>query len=112
MAAGFSSTSAAPIPSIRASTSSHSIRRWSRGRSSRVTFDPSTDWFPAWMPDSARLLFGSTREGATDLYEKSAQGSGDETRMVSLPRFGTYPNDVSRDGRFALFHVSTPRGYD
>jgi len=86
-----------------------------RGISTRMTFDPSTDWFPVWTPDGARLVFGSTRDGATTMYVKSATGSGDESRIehqFTVGRTGAYPSDVSPDGRQVLFHVSTARGYD
>jgi eukaryotic-like serine/threonine-protein kinase len=84
-----------------------------RGIPSRVTFDPSNDWFPTWMPDSARLLFGSTRSGSTKIFQiDTKDGSADRQVNTVVEGYGTYPDDVSRDGRFALFHVSTPTGYD
>jgi len=86
-----------------------------RGILSRVTSDPQNDWFPAWMSDSTRLLFGSTRIGATLLFQKSATGVGEEERVSapSLPQtMASYPDDVSADGKFALLHASTPNGYD
>ena len=99
-------------------TSTHDI--WvfdiARGASSRVTVDPSTDWFPAWMPDGTHLLFASTRDatrlGSQVIYRKSANGIGDDEPVnAQSPVFG-FPDDVSLDGQFLLTHNQTPRGYD
>jgi Tol biopolymer transport system component len=86
-----------------------------RGIPERKTFDPSTDWFPVWTPDGTRLIFGSTRDGATTMYIKGATGSGPETRLDQqdkVGRAGEYPSDVSPDGKQVLYYVSTRRGFD
>ncbi len=56
-----------------------------RGIPTRKTFDPSTDWFPVWTPDGSRLIFGSTRDGATTMCVKRATGSA-QNRVSSINR--------------------------
>jgi Tol biopolymer transport system component len=51
-------------------------------RSSRFTFDPADDRFPIWSPDGARVVFASNRNGTYDLYQKQANGSGNEEVLL------------------------------
>jgi Tol biopolymer transport system component len=82
-----------------------------RGTTSRATFDPSADWFPAWTPDGGVIFFGSTRPGATSIFRKVGAAQ-DELFYTDGASRATYPNDVSNDGRLLLFTNSGPRGYD
>jgi len=87
-----------------------------RGFLSRVTSDPETDWFPAFSPDGTRVLFASTRTptnaGTNTIYRRNVSGTGnDESLTPSSPVRG-FPDDVSLDGQFVLFHNLTRRGYD
>jgi Tol biopolymer transport system component len=85
-----------------------------RGTTSRLTSDPATDWFPAWFPDSGRLLFGSNRLGLTMPFEKVVGGGPEEPAVGSV--FGTAgatsPSDTSVDGRLLLYTQLTQQGYD
>ena len=84
-----------------------------RGTTSRVTSDPSSDWFPVWSHDGSRIFFGSARMGATTIFQKA--GVSPEVVFADSVLVGsaaTYPNDVSQDGRFLLYQQSTSRGYD
>jgi len=47
-----------------------------RGLSTRFTFDPTNDWYPAWSPDGRRLAFASAREGNEDIWVKEVGGAG------------------------------------
>ncbi len=49
-----------------------------RGTASRLTFDPAEDLNPAWSSDGNRILFTSERKGYRDIYEKAANGIGEE----------------------------------
>jgi len=39
-----------------------------RGISSRLTFDPASDFSPVWSPDGTKVAFASMRKGNGDLY--------------------------------------------
>ena len=76
----------------------------------RLTFDPATDHWPIWTPDSQRVVFDSTREGAPhNLFWKAADGTGPVQRLTTSPNTqGAY--SFSPDGK-SLVHteVSTSR---
>ena len=46
----------------------------------QLTFDEGVDDFPLWTPDSARVVFRSTREGG-GLFWKAADGTGQVERL-------------------------------
>ena len=46
----------------------------------QLTFDEGVDDFPLWTPDSARVVFGSSREGG-GLFWKAADGTGQVERL-------------------------------
>jgi Tol biopolymer transport system component len=71
-------------------------------RNTRFTLDPADDRYPIWSPDGARLAFASNRNGAYDLYDKAADGSGTERHLLQSPDFKR-PNSWSPDGRFILY---------
>jgi eukaryotic-like serine/threonine-protein kinase len=84
-----------------------------RGTVSRVTSDPSSDWFPVWSPDGERVFFGSARTGSLTIFQKAGVAPEEELLSSVLVRsVAIYPTDVSKDGRFLLFMQSTSRGYD
>jgi Tol biopolymer transport system component len=84
-----------------------------RGTTSRVTSDPSSDWFPVWSPHGSRVFFGSGRTGATSIFQKAGVAAeelfADSTLVGGV---ATYPSDISPDERFLLYQQSTSRGYD
>jgi serine/threonine-protein kinase len=51
----------------------------------RLTFDPGADIFPVWTSDSRRIVFGSTRNGPTNLYAQNADGTGAVDRLTDVP---------------------------
>ncbi len=78
----------------------------SRGTSTRLTFHPAWDWMPAWSPDGSRVIFLSDRDGLPDLYQKNANGLGEETRIPGGE--GRKHHLVSSaDGRFLAFQVTS-----
>ena len=76
-------------------------------RTSRFTFEPGTDNYPIWSPDSSRITFRSNRTGVFNLYAKDASGAGMETLLVESAQFNT-PGDWSADGRFLIYHSLSP----
>ena len=49
-------------------------------RLTQLTFDEATDNFPLWTPDSARVVFQSSRDGG-GLFWKAADGTGSVDRL-------------------------------
>jgi serine/threonine protein kinase/Tol biopolymer transport system component len=72
-----------------------------RNVTTRLTFDRAHDEFPIWSPDR-RVMFRSDRGGVFDLYEKSADGAG-EDRLVLHTAFEKWPEDWSDDGRYVVY---------
>ena len=68
----------------------------------RLTFDPSIDSMPIWSPDGKQILFASNRELKFDLYLKDANGAQAE-RIIPEDGPDRFPNDWSRDGKYALY---------
>ena len=74
----------------------------SRGTSARLTFGRSSDDNPVWSPDGRNIIFSSNRSGHYDLYQKAADGSGDE-RLLLKSDEDKRPTSWSQDGRFLLY---------
>jgi len=84
-----------------------------RSISSRLTFDPAVDVLPTWSPDGARVMFGSFRGGANNVFVKNADGSGSEELIAKFAEGSGYALDWSRDGRFILYYEQTAKtGFD
>jgi serine/threonine protein kinase/Tol biopolymer transport system component len=80
----------------------------SGGNAARFTFDPANDFSPVWAPDGSRIVWASTREGVSNLYQKAASGAGEETLLLK-PDHPIFPTDWSRDGRFIIYHQTDPK---
>jgi Tol biopolymer transport system component len=65
-------------------TGTHDVWLVDAGRNvtSRLTFDPGNDIYPIWSPDGNWIMFGSDRDGVFNLYQKRANGTGSEERVV------------------------------
>ena len=74
----------------------------SRGVKSRLTSGPGSARAPCWSPDGKRIGFSSDRKGHFDLYEKAADGTGDE-RLVFESEDAKYCQSWSPDGKFLLY---------
>ena len=72
-----------------------------RNRLTRLTFDEADDGFPLWTPDSARVVFQSTREGG-GLFWKAADGTGDVERLIEHSGGDIRPYGWSADGRLVF----------
>jgi Tol biopolymer transport system component len=71
-----------------------------RGSQSRFTFDGNAI-FPVWSPDGSRIAFDSVRQGITKIFEKPANGMGQE-EAFEAPSGNDVPLDWSRDGRYLI----------
>src|SRR5262245_13801410 len=74
----------------------------SRGVLTRLTYDPAVDTTPVWSPYGDRIALASPRTGAFDLFQKQANGGGDEELLLSTPQMKIV-QDWSFDGRFLLY---------
>ena len=79
----------------------------SRGVTSRLTFDPASDFAPVWSPDGNRIAFTSDRSGPGSIYVKPATGAQSESLLASHAT-EMDPADWSRDGRFIAAIAAHP----
>ena len=84
------------------------IRDLARGVNSRFTFGGANNGIPLWSPDGSTIVFRSDRNGAPDLFEKSASGQGEE-KLVLKSDEAKVPTSWSRDGRFIAFSSQNPK---
>jgi len=68
----------------------------------RFTARPGTARGPCWSPDGKHIVFSSNRRGHFDLYEKLADGSGNEELLYESD-VGKYCQSWSPDGKSVLF---------
>jgi serine/threonine protein kinase/Tol biopolymer transport system component len=78
-----------------------------RGGFTRLTFDPSTDYYPVWSPDAARVAFISNRKGTFNVYVKPSSGIGAEDLLLETPNIKVL-QDWSKDGQFLLYYEVNP----
>jgi Tol biopolymer transport system component len=78
-----------------------------RATLTRLTFEPGQDSTPVWTPDGRRLLFGSNRVGALNLYVQAADGTGSATRLTESVNAQT-PTGITADGMRVVFQEQTP----
>jgi len=69
---------------------------------SRFTFDPATEFDPAWSPDGSQVAFTSSRTGTNRLYRHASSGSGQDEPLLKSDLGASAP-DWSRDGRFLVY---------
>ena len=78
------------------------------GLRTRFTFDGGEDWASVWSPDGRSLIFSAGRPNPLDLYQKNADGSGAESKLVEGSGGpNKYVKSWSADGRFVLFNSGT-----
>jgi eukaryotic-like serine/threonine-protein kinase len=71
---------------------------------SRLLYDATGAHQPLSSPDGKHLVFSSNRLGGVDLYSVRADGTGDQTVLLSSPERLTYvPSDWSLDQRLLLY---------
>jgi Tol biopolymer transport system component len=80
----------------------------SRTTLTRATFHPRLDTYPVWTPNGRRLIFGSERAGARNLYWQAADGTGAVERLTESPNQQN-PAAVAPDGRRLIFTETAPK---
>jgi eukaryotic-like serine/threonine-protein kinase len=76
------------------------------GIRSRFTFSRSWECCPVWSPDGARIAFGSTRAGPSNVYTKAATGTTTEELLLGSSDF-LGVSDWSSDGKLVVFEDIT-----
>lgn len=80
-----------------------------RDTQTRLTFESGADdGTPVWTADGKKIVFASTRGGASDLYWKASNGVSQE-EMLYTSEHNKLPDDVSRDGRYLIFEQDNPQ---
>jgi len=75
-----------------------------RGAKLRLTYDAATDASPIWSPDGSRVVFRSNRNGLHDLFERTANGSG-QSALLFRSDHAKYPTDWMPDGGRIVYHT-------
>ena len=78
-----------------------------RATLTRLTLDPRQDSFPVWTPDGGRIVFSSTRGGATNLWWQAADGTGAAERLTTSSN-AQFVTGITPDGAAVVFDESTP----
>jgi serine/threonine protein kinase len=80
----------------------------SGGNAARFTFDPQHDFSPVWSPDGSRIVWASSKNGISDLYQKAASLAGEETLLLKSD-YTKLPTEWSPDGRFIIYTEIDPK---
>src|SRR5262249_44021102 len=84
-----------------------------QGTRSKFTSDPGADQYPIWSPDGSWIVFGRTVSvSGWPLYEKNAITRQPESLILNKPPYAKVATDWSRDGKYLLYHLFNPSGYD
>ncbi len=70
-----------------------------RNSLTRPSPHPARDVYPVWTPDSRRIVFGSARDGADNLYVQNADGSGNLERLTTSTN-SHIPYSFSADAKY------------
>jgi Tol biopolymer transport system component/tRNA A-37 threonylcarbamoyl transferase component Bud32 len=79
-----------------------------RGARTRLTFDPADELNPVWSPDGTRIAFSSNRRGERDVYQKLADGLGQDELLLEAKDGQDSVEDWSADGKYLLYHYQPP----
>jgi serine/threonine protein kinase len=82
-----------------------------RNTRTRFTFDPARESDSVWSPDGRQIAYASERNGRARIYQKPADGSGQEELVLDIAG-GAWPLDWTKDGRFLLFTQVAQKNLD
>lgn len=81
-----------------------------RGIRSRFTFDPASDWAPAWSHDGKRIAFTSVRGGSQDIWIKDVDGNTGAQLFLESEN-NIEPLDWAPNDDFLLYSSVHPEGH-
>jgi serine/threonine-protein kinase len=87
------------------------IKQLDRGPLSRLTFEGTGNYYPAWTTDGLSVTFASNRGVDSDIYVKRADGSTDAEVFLDLDYPITRPR-WSSDGEWLVFTALEPGDND
>jgi dipeptidyl aminopeptidase/acylaminoacyl peptidase len=79
---------------------------FSRGVTTRFTFDPGPDHNPVWSPDGSRIVFMGQRGATSNIYQKASNLVGGEELVYKSPDVAVLPTSWSRDGKYVLYQTA------
>ena len=90
------------------------VSELARGTLTRLTTQPGVETHPLWSPDGQRVVFVSTEDDRTTVYQQAADGSGTPERLLTDEVMDDFvPHDWSPDGdTLFLTAFSTETGLD
>ncbi len=74
------------------------------GPPSQFTTNPANDSSPLFSPDGTTLVFTSSRDGVGNLYQKNADGTGDEQLLLKTNE-EKWADDWTRDGQHMIYQT-------
>jgi eukaryotic-like serine/threonine-protein kinase len=84
------------------------LRDLFRGTDIRLTSNGGQNYSPVWSPHGDQLTFNSIALGRTDLIQKAANPSAQETRLLSDGN-SVRPYQYSPDGKLIVYMASDPK---
>jgi Tol biopolymer transport system component len=81
-----------------------------RGTLTRLSFGPSLDAYPVWMPDGHSVLYSSSREGALAVFRQAADGTGTTVRVAPGLAGEGLPVSVTPDAKSAIVRKAGTSG--
>jgi Tol biopolymer transport system component len=78
-----------------------------RGIKTRFTFDGVPRGLGGWSPTGSEIVYSARHNGNSDIFQKPAGANGEESLLVTSPRFESSP-EWSQDGRFLIYEASEP----
>ncbi|HEX9164571.1 MAG TPA: hypothetical protein VF862_01570, partial [Gemmatimonadales bacterium] len=81
------------------------VKQLDRGPLTRLTFDGTLNYRPAWQPDGRTLSLTSDRTGFSFLYRLRADGSGKPDRLMATDTSQVDEAQWSRDGNWLVYRT-------